>query len=114
MTQAGVAELRSTLDRILGVAEARLLELKYVEPGVLPAAAIVRVKGVELRLEKDYPDELWTIATNDATPRLLDRINERTLTNGLVKILEQYVARFGGWRPIRAPLPFVHSGRAQH
>jgi hypothetical protein len=114
MSQAGIAEIRSTLERILSVAEARRLQLRYEEPGDLPAAAIVQVKGVELRLEKDYPDELWTIATNDATPRLLDRINEQALASEIVKILEQSVARFGGWRPIKTSPPFVLSRRAQH
>ena len=51
------------------------------------------MKGVELRLEKDYLDGLWTIATNETTPRLLNRISEQDLGHDIVEILEQSLAR---------------------
>jgi hypothetical protein len=68
------------------------LQLKYEDAGRLPAAAIVQVKGVELRLEKDYFDGCWTVATNEGAPRLLDRLNENELGPRILLMLEQSVA----------------------
>ena len=82
--QAGVAELRSTLEQKLNSNDAERLELKYEDAGKLPAAAIVRVEGVELRLEKDYFDGCWTIATNEGSPRLLDRVEENQIGSRIV------------------------------
>ena len=72
--QASIAELRSTLEEKLNASVAEKLDLKYEDAGKLPAAAIVCVEGIELRLEKDYFDGCWTIATNEGSPRLLDRV----------------------------------------
>jgi hypothetical protein len=56
-----------------------MFHLRFVDPGALPAAAIVSIGGAELRLEKDYVDGCWTIASNELTPRLLSRVHEETL-----------------------------------
>lgn len=93
LRQAGIAELRSTLEQKLTSDDAQRLELKYEDAGKLPAAAIVRVEGMELRLEKDYFDGRWTIATNERSPRLLDRVEENQLGSRMVFMLEQSVAQ---------------------
>ncbi len=96
LRQAGVAELRSTLEQKLTSNDVQRLELKYEDEGNLPAAAIVRVEGVELRLEKDYFDGCWTIATNENSPRLLDRVEEDQLGSSMFVMLEQSVAQLLG------------------
>ncbi len=93
LRQAGVAEIRRTLEMKLTSTEAQRLQLKYEEEGVLPAAAIVRVEGVELRLEKDYFDGFWTVATNEGAPRLLDRLDETQLGPRIGSVLAQSVAQ---------------------
>ena len=93
LRQAGVAELRTTLEQKLTSIDAQRLELKYEDAGKLPAAAIVRVEGMELRLEKDYFDGCWTIATNERSPRLLDRLEENQLGSRMLFMLEQSVAQ---------------------
>ena len=93
LRQAGVAELRSTLETRLTATEANRLHLKFEEEGKLPAAAIVRVEGVELRLEKDYFDGCWTVATNEGVPRLLDRIDENQLGPRIGFVLAHSVAQ---------------------
>lgn len=91
--QAGIAELRSTLEEKLNASVAQKLELTYEDAGKLPAAAIVRIEGIELRLEKDYFDGCWTIATNEGSPRLLDRVEEHQIGPMMVYVLEQRVAQ---------------------
>jgi hypothetical protein len=80
----------------LAAADLQRLHLTYQDEGELPAAAIVRVHGVELRLEKDYFDGYWTIATNEGEPRLLDRMDENQLGPATVFALEQSVAQLRG------------------
>ncbi len=84
--QAGITEIRNTLERKLTTADVQRLQLKYEDEGTLPAAAIVRLEGVELRLEKDYFDGGWTIATNEGEPRLLLRMDEKDLGSMLLAI----------------------------
>ena len=93
LRQAGVAEIRKTLEMKLTSIETQRLQLKYEEEGLLPAAAIVRVEGVELRLEKDYFDGCWTVATNEGAPRLLNRLEENQLGPRMVFVLAQSVAQ---------------------
>lgn len=96
LRQAGVAEIRKTLEQKLTSVDAQKLQLKFEEEGQLPAAAIVQVEGVELRLEKDQFDGCWTIATNEGTPRLLDRLDEAQLGSRMLFTLEQSVAQLRG------------------
>ncbi len=96
LRQAGITEIRNTLEKMLTTTDAQRLHLKYEEEGTLPAAAIVRVEGVELRLEKDHFDGCWTIATNEGHPRLLDRMDETALGPSIVFTLEQSVAHLLG------------------
>lgn len=96
LRQADVAEIRKTLGEKLTSSDAQRLELKYEAAGMLPAAAIVRVEGVELRLEKDYFDGCWTVATNEGSPRLLDRLEENQLGARMLPVLEQSVAQLRG------------------
>lgn len=91
--QANVAELRNTLEERLNASVAERLQLKYEDEGKLPAAAIVNVEGIELRLEKDYFDGQWTIATNEHTPRLLDRVDEQQIGPMMVYVLARRVAQ---------------------
>lgn len=94
--QANITEIRNTLERKLDSLDAERLQLKYEDEGSLPAAAIVQVQGVELRLEKDYFDGRWTIATNEGAPRLLDRMEESELGTSMVLTLENSVAQLLG------------------
>lgn len=96
LRQAGIAEIRSTLEKKLTSFEVQRLHLKFQEEGALPAAAIVRVEGIELRLEKDQFDGRWTIATNEGEPRLLDRFDEDQLGPSMVFALEQSVEHLRG------------------
>lgn len=96
LRQASVTEIRNTLERKLTATEVMRLQLKYEEEGVLPAAAIVRVEGIELRLEKDHFDGCWTIATNEGQPRLLDRMDENQLGPSMIFTLEQSIAQLLG------------------
>ena len=93
LRQAGVAEIRQTLENKLTSQDAQRLQLKYEDEGRLPAAAIVRVEDVEFRLEKDYFDGRWTVATNEGDPRLLDRIDENQLATWVTVMLEQSFAQ---------------------
>jgi hypothetical protein len=54
------------------------------------------VQGVELRLEKDYFDGRWTIATNEGAPRLLDRVAESELGPWMLLTLQNSVAQLLG------------------
>lgn len=94
--QAGLKEIRTALEERLNASDAERLHLKFEDEGRLPAAAIVNIEGVELRLEKDYFDGLWTIATNEGTPRLLDRINENQLGAAMFSALQNSVAQLLG------------------
>jgi hypothetical protein len=96
LRQASINELRNTIEMKLAAADLQRLHLTYQDEGVLPAAAIVRVQGVELRLEKDYFDGCWTIATNEGEPRLLDRMDENQLGPATVFALEQSVVQLRG------------------
>jgi hypothetical protein len=93
LRQASVNELRTTIETKLTASDLERLHVSYEDEGELPAAAIVRVQGVELRLEKDYFDGCWTIATNEGEPRLLDRMDESQLGPAMVYALEQSVAQ---------------------
>lgn len=93
LRQAGVAEIRNTLEQRLSSTDVERLQLKYEDEGRLPAAAIVRVEGVEFRLEKDYFDGCWTIATNEGDPRLLNRLQESQLGSRMFSMLEQTAAQ---------------------
>ena len=93
LRQANVAEIRRTLEQKLSTLDVQRLCMKFQDAGVLPAAAIVQVNGVELRLEKDEFDGCWTIATNDRMPRLLDRLPETELGPSIYFTLEQSVAQ---------------------
>lgn len=93
LRQAGVAEIRKTLEKKLTSDEFERLHLKYEDEGSLPAAAIVNVEGFELRLEKDYFDGCWTIATNEGAPRLLNRMEENQLGPRMVGVLVESVAQ---------------------
>lgn len=73
-------ELQAALSRVFSREEALCLQLRFLPRGALPAAAIVQFNGQEFRLEKDLFDSRWTIATNEAEPRLLDRVDESGLT----------------------------------
>lgn len=96
LRQADVAEIRRALEQKLSSNDAQRLQLKFENAGELPAAAIVKVEGVELRLEKDEFDGCWTITTNEGTPRLLDRFEENLLGTGMFFALEQSVAQLRG------------------
>jgi hypothetical protein len=96
LRQAGVKEIRDAIETRLTASDLQRLHLTYQEEGHLPAAAIVRVLGVELRLEKDYFDGCWTIATNEGEPRLLTRMDENQLGPAMVFALEQSVAQLRG------------------
>ena len=96
LRQAGIAEIRNTLEKKLTSSDVQRLHLKYQDEGVLPAAAIVSVEGIELRLEKDHFDGCWTIATNEGEPRLLNRMDENQLGPSMVFTLEQSVAQLLG------------------
>ena len=93
LRQAGVVEIRKTLEQKLSTGDVERLNLKFEDAGQLPAAAIVQVEGVELRLEKDEFDGCWTIATNEGSPRLLDRLEENQLGSRMFFTLEQTVAQ---------------------
>ncbi len=94
--QAGVLELRKALEQKLSSSDLQRLQLKFEEAGPLPAAAIVKIEGVELRLEKDEFDGCWTIATNEGAPRLLDRMEEHQLGPQMYFALEQSVEQLRG------------------
>lgn len=96
LRQADINELRNTIEMKLTPADLQRLQVRYQDEGQLPAAAIVRVQGVELRLEKDYFDGCWTIATNEGEPRLLDRMEENQLGPSMFFALEQSVAQLRG------------------
>jgi len=96
LRQAGVREIRKALEGRLSVNDFQRLQLKFEDAGQLPAAAIVNVEGVELRLEKDEFDGCWTIATNEGAPRLLDRFEERQIGSSIFVTLEQSVAQLRG------------------
>lgn len=96
LRQADINELRNTIEMKLTPADLQRLQVRYQDEGQLPAAAIVRVQGVELRLEKDYFDGCWTIATNEGEPRLLDRMEENQLGTSMFFALEQSVAQLRG------------------
>ena len=53
----------------------------------------MNVEGIELRLEKDYFDGQWTIATNERAPRLLDRVDEQQIGPMMVYVLARRVAQ---------------------
>ena len=95
LKQAGLLEIRSAIEQNLNASDAERLHLKYEEEGRLPAAAIVRVSGVELRLEKDYFDGRWTIATNERSPRLLNRISESELGSAMFFVLQDSAQLLG-------------------
>ncbi len=96
LRQAGVAEIRKTLEQKLTSSDVERLQLKFQDEGRLPAAAIIRVEGVELRLEKDEFDGYWTIATNEGAPRLLDRLRENDIGSQMFFALQQSVAQLRG------------------
>ncbi len=93
LRQAGMTEIRRALEQRLSSDDLRRLQLKFEEAGQLPAAAIVKIEGVELRLEKDEFDGYWTIATNETSPRLLDRFEENLIGTSMFFTLEQSVAQ---------------------
>jgi len=96
LRQAGMTEIRRALEQKLSFNDLLRLDLKFEEAGRLPAAAIVMVEGVELRLEKDEFDGCWTIATNEGAPRLLNRVEENQLGARIFFALEQSVAHLRG------------------
>jgi hypothetical protein len=96
LRQAGVTEIRNLLENKLTATDVERLHLKYEDEGRLPAAAIVQVDGFEFRLEKDYFDGCWTIATNEGDPRLIDRLEESQLASKMLGMLEHSVAQLRG------------------
>lgn len=94
--QAGISEIRHVLEQKLTSHEAQHLQLTYEDEGRLPAAAIVRVKGIELRLEKDHFDGCWTVATNEGAPRLLNRLDQNQLGPRMIMTLQESVEQLRG------------------
>lgn len=88
-SQANLLEIRHAIDEMLNASDAERLALKYEPEGSLPAAAIVRIDGVELRLEKDCFDGLWTVATNESAPRLLDRVSNCEMRKSVLRTLRR-------------------------
>ncbi len=86
---ANAGELRALMERHFQEDDLHDLKLRFVKGGELPDAAVLEVDGCELRLERDYLDGMWTVATNEVCPRLLTRFEDAQLGSPLVAILRE-------------------------
>ena len=79
--QESASQLRNILQNRLNDEDFSRWIVGFDERGALPAAAIIEIQGLQLRLEKDLFDGRWTIATNEEIPRLIERLDDADIGN---------------------------------